>query len=39
MTGTQLAQLTVFFDGCPTDWLVNGKDEQWHTLEDVLKGG
>ncbi len=36
MTGTQLAQLTVFFDGCPTDWLVNGKDEQWHNLVYLL---
>ncbi len=26
------ANLTAFFDGCPSDWLIKGQDEDWHTI-------
>ncbi|MEZ0297671.1 MAG: hypothetical protein ACAI35_14575 [Candidatus Methylacidiphilales bacterium] len=25
-----------FSDGCPTDWLQDGKDDQWHTIVNML---
>ncbi len=29
-----LAHLYIFSDGCPTDWLVEGQDETWHTIDN-----
>ncbi|MEO7862027.1 MAG: hypothetical protein ABIU05_16660 [Nitrospirales bacterium] len=30
------AHLYLFSDACPTDWLVDGKDETWHTIVNFV---
>jgi len=30
------AHFYVFSDACPSDFLVNGQDEQWHTIVNFL---
>src|SRR5262245_49582174 len=29
------AHMYLFSDACPSDWLVDGQDEEWHTIVNV----
>ena len=31
-----MAHLYIFSDACPTDWLADGHDDEWHTIVNVV---
>jgi len=30
------AHLYIFSDACPTDWLIDGHDDEWHTIVNLV---